>query len=227
MGNKPTIAIDGPAGAGKSTVAREVAQRLGLKYLDTGAMYRAITLKFIREEIDLTDDDRIMQILKSTVIQLGESKEVYLDGVDVTEEIRKPYVNDMVSPVSAISAVRRHLVALQQTIASQTDGMIMEGRDIGSKVLPDADFKFYLDASLAERTRRRSKEQLEKGIRLTDEEVSAQITTRDKIDSQRDDSPLIKVPDAIVIDTTFLNFEEVVNKIIKLVNDNQKKFENR
>jgi CMP/dCMP kinase len=224
---KPKVAIDGPAGAGKSTVAREVAKRLGLKYLDTGAMYRAVTLKFMREKIDLNDTERLQRILKNTEIHLSDSKIVYLDGDDVTEEIRKPDVNDMVSPVSAISEVRRHLVAMQKTIASTTDGIIMEGRDIASIVLPDADFKFYLNASLAERTRRRSKEQMEKGIKLTEEEVSAQITRRDSIDSKRDDSPLTIVPDAIVIDTTNIDFEGVVSEIVRIIGDGQKTFENR
>jgi len=163
MQKRPNVAIDGPAGAGKSTVAREVAKRLGLHYLDTGAMYRAITLKMIRDNIDLDDAVALRSTLQQTTIHLDDQKKVYLDGEDVTEEIRKPYINEMVSPVSAQSAVRRHLVALQQKIASETNGIIMEGRDTTSVVLPDADFKFYLDASLEERTRRRNLEQQEKG----------------------------------------------------------------
>jgi cytidylate kinase len=140
-----------------------------------------------------------------------------LDDEDVTEEIRKPYINEMVSPVSAQSAVRRHLVALQQQIAAEKNGIIMEGRDTTSVVLPDADYKFYLDASLEERARRRNLEQLEKGITLSAEEVATQIVKRDNIDSQREDSPLTIVPDAIVIDTTNLDFEGVVNEIIKII----------
>lgn len=217
MQKKPNVAIDGPAGAGKSTVAREVAKRLGLHYLDTGAMYRAITLKMIRDDIDLDDAEALRSTLQQTAIHLDDQKKVYLDGVDVTEEIRKPYINEMVSPVSAQSAVRRHLVALQQKIASETNGIIMEGRDTTSVVLPDADFKFYLDASLEERTRRRNLEQLEKGINLSADQVATQIVKRDNIDSQREDSPLTIVPDAIVIDTTNMDFEGVVNKIIRIV----------
>ena len=217
MHKKPKVAIDGPAGAGKSTVAREIAERLDLKYLDTGAMYRAITLKIIREKVDLNNIEALKSTLGSTSIRLGDHKKVYLDGEDVTEEIRKPYVNEMVSPVSALSAVRRHLVALQQQIASETDGIIMEGRDTTSVVLPDADYKFYLDASLEERARRRNREELEKGIALSSEEVSEQIARRDSIDSQREDSPLTIVPDAIVIDTTKIDFEGVVSEIIRII----------
>jgi len=217
LNRKPKIAIDGPAGAGKSTVAREVAKRLDLKYLDTGAMYRAVTLKVIRENLDLNNNEAVISLLNSTKICLGDLQEVFLDGEDVTEEIRKSYINEMVSPVSALSAVRRHLVTSQQKIASETDGIIMEGRDTTSVVLPHADYKFYLDASLDERTERRNREQLGKGITMTAEEVLAQIVKRDSIDSEREDSPLTVVPDAIVIDTTNLSFEEVVSEIIRFI----------
>jgi len=218
MQKKPNVAIDGPAGAGKSTVAREIGKRLGLKYLDTGAMYRAITLKLIRNNIDLDDINALRSTLNRTVIRLGDQQEVYLDDEDVTEEIRKPFVNEMVSPVAAQSVVRRHLVALQQQIASETNGIIMEGRDTTSVVLPDADYKFYLDASLEERTRRRNREQQGKGISLSAEEVAIQILKRDNIDSQRADSPLTIVPDATIIDTTNMDFEGVVNEIIQIIN---------
>lgn len=211
------IAIDGPAGAGKSTVAREASNRLHLKYLDTGAMYRAITLKFIREKVDLSDIKTIEEILERTSIQLGDNQEVFLDNEEVTYEIRLPHVNEYVSPVSCLTSVRSRLVQLQQVIARDSDGIIMEGRDIASRVMPDADFKFYLDASIEERAKRRSKEQLEKGIILNEEAVAAEINNRDSIDSKRDDSPLTKVEDAILIDTTKMTFEEVVNKIVDKV----------
>ncbi len=214
----PKIAIDGPAGAGKSTVAREVSRRLNIKYLDTGAMYRAVTLKVIRENIDLDDLEALAKVLDQTSIELSDDKRVFLDGDDVTDEIRQPMVNDLVSPVSCISLVRRRLVAIQQAIAGESKGIIMEGRDIASRVMPDADFKIYLDASLKERTRRRSKEQLEKGIPLNEEEVAFEIMNRDNIDSHRDDSPLTVVSDAIVVDTTGLTFEMVVDKVIKVIN---------
>ena len=218
----PTIAIDGPAGSGKSTVAREVSMRLNIKYLDTGAMYRAVTLKLIRKKADLTNLKVLEEILDQTTIQLGEDKQVILDGEDVTAEIRFPHVNEMVSPVSCISLIRRRLVAIQQAVARESTresrGIIMEGRDIASRVMPDADFKFYLDASVEERARRRSKEQREKGLNLPEDSVAAEILKRDSIDSQRNDSPLTIVADAIVIDTTGMTFAEVVTKIIETVN---------
>ncbi len=211
------IAIDGPAGAGKSTVARAVSGRLGLTYLDTGAMYRAITLKIAREKIDLEDQETISNLLDRTTIDLDHENRVFLDSEDVTDEIRLAQVNDLVSPVSCISLVRRRLVAIQQEIASESRGIIMEGRDIASRVMPDADYKFYLDASVQERARRRTREQLAKGINLSEDEVAAEIRKRDKIDSHREDSPLTIVPDALVIDTTGMNFEEVVDLIVNTV----------
>ncbi len=213
------IAIDGPAGSGKSTVSREISRRLKVPYLDTGAMYRAITLKVINEKVDINDLETLDKVLAETEIRLGKDNKVYLDGVDVTEEIRRPHVNELVSPVSCISAVRRNLVALQQSIAIESDGIIMEGRDIASRVMPGADYKFYLDASIEERAKRRCKEQLEKGIELSLQEVSAEIKKRDNIDSQREDSPLTVVEDAVIIDTTGMTFGEVVDKIIAVINE--------
>jgi len=213
----PKVAIDGPAGAGKSTVTREVSRRLELKYLDTGAMYRAITLKLISEGIDLNDLDSIEQVLDRTEIKLSDKQEVFLDGKDVTSAIRGADVNRLVSPVSAISLVRRRLVDMQRAIAAESNGIVMEGRDIASRVMPDADFKFYLDASIEERAQRRRKEQLDKGIDMTEDEVIEEIKNRDIIDSGREDSPLTRVDDAIVIDTTDMAFEAVVNKVVDIV----------
>lgn len=211
------IAIDGPAGAGKSTVAREVAKRLKIKYLDTGAMYRAVTLKLIRENVDLDNLQAVNDILEEIIIGISDEQGIFLNGEDVTAEIRFPAVNKKVSPVSAISAVRRKLVEMQQAIAAESEGIIMDGRDIALKVMPDADFKFYLDASLAERARRRSKEQLEKGIAFDEGTIINEILARDKIDSGREDSPLTIVSDAIVIDTTHLSFSEVVEMVLETV----------
>ncbi len=208
------IAIDGPAGAGKSSVAREVAKRLKIKYLDTGAMYRAVTLKFIRDSIDLNDPAAVHRALEEITILFSEDQRIFLNGDDVTAEIRFPAVNKLVSPVSAISAVRSHLVKMQQSIAEKSQGIIMEGRDITSIVMPDADFKFYLDASVAERARRRKLEQLETGIVFDKNAVIKEIAARDKLDSGRADSPLTIVPGAIVIDTTELSFNEVVESIL-------------
>ena len=215
----PKIAIDGPAGAGKSTVTREVSRRLKLKHLDTGAMYRAATLKFIRENADLSDLKNLEDILHRTEIKFDEKQNIFLDGENVTEEIRTAKVNEKVSPVSSISLVRRRLVEMQKDIAGKSQGIVMEGRDIASRVMPDAEFKFYLDASLKERARRRMKEQLLKGIDLSEEEVIAEIKNRDQIDSKREDSPLTKVSDAIVIDTTNMDFERVVDKIVSMVTE--------
>ena len=215
----PKIAIDGPAGAGKSSVAREVARRLNLKYLDTGAMYRAITLKVIQKNLDIKDTEALDRVLAETEIQLGEDNKVFMDGQDITEDIRSAQVNELVSPVSCISSVRRNLVSMQQTIANQSEGIIMEGRDIASRVMPDADYKIYLDASIDERAKRRCREQLEKGIDLSLKEVATEIEKRDKIDSQRADSPLTIVPDAIVVDTSKMSFGEVVDMIIKITNE--------
>ena len=211
------IAIDGPAGAGKSTVAREIARRINLKYLDTGAMYRAITLKLYRARISLDDLEAIAELLKHTALDVTADQRVLLDGEDVTAEIRKPYVNNLVSPVSTIPLVRRKLVQMQQAIAARSRGIVMDGRDIGTRVLPDADLKIYLDATLTERARRRFKEQLERNIHLTFEEVEAELKERDRIDSERADSPLTVAADACVIDTTDLTFEEVVAKIMSLI----------
>ncbi|MDW7728869.1 MAG: (d)CMP kinase [Bacillota bacterium] len=213
------VAIDGPAGAGKSTVAREVSKRLKLKYLDTGAMYRAITLKVHREKIDLANLETLKEMLDRTTVQIGNDKKVFLDGEDVTEEIRMSHVNDLVSPVSCISLVRKRLVAMQQAIANESDRIIMEGRDIGSRVMPDAEFKFYLDASLEERARRRNKEQLEKKNNLSLDEVAAEIKRRDEIDSGRADSPLTRVEDAVLVDTTAMSFDEVVDSIIRKITE--------
>ncbi len=208
------IAIDGPAGAGKSTVAREVARRLQIKYLDTGAMYRAVTLKLIRANTPLDDLRQVEALLQRTSLDLESGQKVFLDGEDVTAEIRQPHVNKLVSPVSAIPAVRRRLVELQQEIALRSEGIIMDGRDIASRVMPHADFRFYLDASLEERARRRREEQLLRGLELSLEDVAAEIEARDRIDTGRADSPLIVTPGAIVIDTTEMMFEQVVESIL-------------
>jgi cytidylate kinase len=213
------IAIDGPAGAGKSTVARALAGRLALKYLDTGAMYRAITLKVYRNNVDLEDTTSMQALLDTTSITINNGKDIILDGEDVSEEIRMAHVNRLVSPVSCLSMVRRRLVGLQQEIASSTPRIVMEGRDIASRVMPDAEYKFYLDASLEERAKRRFKEQLEKGISIALEEVVKDIAGRDVIDSNREDSPLTRVEDAIVIDTTGLSIEQVIESLVERVDE--------
>jgi len=212
------IAIDGPAGSGKSTVAREVARRLKLTYLDTGAMYRAITLKLLRENVDLSDTGQVEKVLERTVILTGPDERIYLDGEDVTAEIRTPQVNAAVSRVAELTAIRRKLVQQQKEIAAYADGIVMEGRDISSRVMPDATHKFYLNAALTERARRRMREQYAKGLFLSFESVYNEIKERDRIDSERADSPLEIAPGVQVIDTTDLPVEEVVERVLQAVN---------
>ncbi len=211
------IAIDGTSGSGKSTTAKLVARKLGLIPVDTGAMYRAITLKVIREGIPVEDERSVVELARRTEIDqavVDGSIRTYLDGEDVSEAIRTPEVSRLVSIVSAYPGVRKRLVELQRKIAER-GGVVLEGRDIGTVVLPDADFKFFMVASLEERTRRRLKELHDKGIDVSFEEVLNELKTRDTIDSTREDSPLKKAPDAILIDTSNLTIEQQVDLIIK------------
>ncbi len=212
------IAIDGPAGSGKSTVAREVARRLNVVYLDTGAMYRAIALKLLRESCDLSEPGRVEAQLEQTTVQILADERILLDGEDVTDEIRSAAVNAVVSLVAELPAVRRKMVRQQQEIAAVSEGIVMEGRDIASTVMPDAPFKFYLDAALPVRARRRYLEQRDKGLPLSYEKTVHQINERDRIDSGRADSPLRITPGTAVIDTTTLTIEEVVEQILQGIN---------
>ncbi len=210
------IAIDGPAGAGKSTVARELARRLKIKYLDSGAMYRAITLKILQNGTDLENEEALKSLLDNTQIEItGEedTSRIFLDGKEVTEEIRSGAVNGYVSQVSAVPPVRKAMVARQQELAREWGAVVMDGRDIGTCVLPDAALKIYLDASPEERAKRRWKENREKGREMTTEEVQKEIAMRDAIDSSREVSPLQVAAGAFVLDTTDMNKEEVVDKI--------------
>lgn len=212
-----TIAIDGPAGAGKSTVARRVAERLGYLYIDSGAMYRALTLKALRLGIDPGDGPALGALAAQTEIALVQGPHgdrILLDGVDVTGAIRDPEVTRHVSAVAAVPAVRARLVELQRAVA-RGGGVVMDGRDIGSHVLPRADRKFFLTASLQERARRRQEELAAAGHRVPLAELEADIARRDHLDSTRPVSPLVQVPDAVVIDTTGLAVEEVVNRILE------------
>lgn len=214
------VTIDGPAGAGKSTVAREAGRELGLKYLDTGAMYRALTWKALRLGLDFQVPGGIEGLARETGIRIdrgpGNSTLTFLDGEDVSREIRLPEVNEKVSLVAAIPGVRKVMVAQQQRIAAG-GGYILDGRDTGTKVLPGADYKFFITASLEERARRRYQELLEKGCQVTLEQIEKDISRRDQMDSQREDSPLAIAPGAIIIDTTDLTVEEVVREITSRV----------
>jgi len=212
------IAIDGPAGAGKSTVAKRVAKILNILYIDTGAMYRAITLKAINNKIDINDEKEIVNMAKNSRIELKHTSsalKVYLDGKDVTKQIREPKVSRFVSEVSQIVPLRKIMVKLQRKIARSHKGAILEGRDIGTVVFPDADYKFYLDANFKERIKRRYKELKESDRNITLEAVKKNILKRDRIDSTRSYAPLRKAEDAIYIDTTNIGIEEVVKRILK------------
>jgi len=202
------IAIDGPAGAGKSTVARALAARLGLEYLDTGAMYRAVTFAALRHGIDTADTERVARLAEGLTLEVGEHG-VLVDGVDATAEIRSREVTTAVSAVAANSAVRTELVRRQRNWANTRGGGVLEGRDIGSVVFPDADLKLYLTASPAVRAGRRHKEVAD----LQYEEVAASIAERDALDEGRATNPLVQADDAVVIDTTDRPVDDILDEI--------------
>ncbi len=211
------IAVDGPAGAGKSTIARMIAQRLGYHYIDTGAIYRALTLKVLEKKININDSGSIVDTARSTVINLVSnpdgSLKVFLDGRDVSQEIRRPEVTRFVSDVAKIREVRQVLIKLQRTLGRERDS-VLDGRDIGTVVFPDADKKFYLDAEFQERVIRRYKELKALGGDITLKDVADDLHNRDTIDSNRQYAPLKKSDDAIYIDTTELTIAEVVEKLL-------------
>ena len=210
------ISLDGPSGAGKSTVAKLVAKKLGYKYLDTGAMYRAVTLFFLNKNVNIQNDNEIISAISDLKISFDNNNKIYLNDVDVSEEIRSIEVVNMVSKVSSISAVRKSMVSLQRAIA-ENDNYVVDGRDIGSVVFPLAKYKFYIDASVEIRAKRRYEEEIQKGKDITFEEVIDSIKKRDEIDSNREDSPLVVPKDAIIIDTTNMTIDEVVQKITDVV----------
>lgn len=219
--SKINIAIDGPAGAGKSTIAKMVSKSLGIIYLDTGAMYRAVALKAINLGIDTKDSGKLSELVKDIDIKINfleDEQQIFLNSENVSKKIRTPEVSIGASNVAAIPAVRMKMVELQREIA-RYQSVVMDGRDIGTYVLPGADFKFFLTASVEERAKRRYAEQLEKGIdSISLEEVRRDIDYRDKNDSSRDFAPLRKAEDAIEIDTTSMNIDEVVDKILSIIN---------
>lgn len=216
MSQRLTIAIDGPAGAGKSTVSKLIAQRLGLLYLDTGAMYRALTLKVIRNKINLLDIDKIVELTCNCQIDFANSgKRTILDGEDVSEEIRTPEVEVAISDIVKIPDVRKVMVEKQRQIAKSRE-IVAEGRDITTVVFPNADLKIYLAASVETRAQRRYDELRAKGIDISFDKTTQQIKRRDQKDTGREHGPLKKADDAIIIDSTDLTVEEVVEKIVKL-----------
>lgn len=221
MEKKLSIAIDGPAAAGKSTVAKIVAEKLSYVYIDTGAMYRALTYKAIMNHLNLEDEASLVDTLSTTDIKLLPSEIgqlVYLDKKDVTQEIRSSVVTNNVSIVSIHKKVREEMVRRQQSFATE-GGVVMDGRDIGTHVLPNAEVKVFLLASVVERAERRHQENLQKGFASDLEKLKEEIARRDKIDSEREVAPLKKAEDATEIDTTSLAIPEVVEKIMALVHE--------
>lgn len=216
------VAIDGPAGAGKGTITKQVGEKLGFINIDTGAMFRCVTLKILQDGVKIEKEQEIQKLLETIEIEIKESGEVFLNGENVTQKIRENEVNSMVSPVSVIPIVREKLLYLQRKMA-EGKNIIMEGRDIGTVVFPNANVKIYLDATPEERARRRVKQNQEKQIPCSYEEVLQGIIDRDKRDSTREIAPLKQAEDAIYIDSSNMSIEEVVNQIIEMIK--QKGFE--
>lgn len=217
---RPIIAIDGPAGAGKSTVAKGVADRLGYLYIDTGAMYRAIAWKVLRAGVPITEAKAVVALARNTNVSLaaveGEQR-VYADGEDVSKAVRTPEATRASSPVSAIPGVRKRLVELQRNLASD-GGVVMEGRDIGTVVFPDAEVKIFLTASAEERARRRVEQMRQQGLAADQEKIAAEMRERDLRDSSRATAPLVKAADAVLVDTDGMSIEQVINAIIEIHN---------
>ena len=219
MDKRISIAIDGPAAAGKSTVAKVVAKKLSYVYIDTGAMYRAITYAALEQKVDIENEEKLMEVVKNVNIefQQGENTQlVFLNGQDVSEVIRTPDVTNRVSIVAKHRLVREEMVRRQQELAEK-GGVVMDGRDIGTHVLPDAEVKIFMLASVEERAERRHLENLNKGFDSNLEQLQEEIAQRDKLDSEREVSPLKKADDALELDTTSLSIEEVVQKIMGIV----------
>jgi len=218
------IAIDGPAGVGKSTMGKLIARELGFLYIDTGAIYRAITWKVLKNSININNEEMISTLVSDTCItierannkSLNDYYPIFVDGEDVTEEIRNPRIDQNVSQIARLPKIRKQLIYLQRELADKGN-IVMEGRDIGTVILPQADIKFYFTASEEERIKRRFKELINKGYSVDYEVVKKQIIQRDKIDSMRKYAPLIKAKDAIIIDSTEKNIEEVKDKILKII----------
>ncbi len=211
------VAIDGPAGAGKSTLAKRIAEKLGFVYINSGAMYRAIALWALRLRVSLSDMHRLEQLAYAAQITLeaGDGR-VFLNGEDVTEEIRGAEISDAASQVSLVPGVRRALLILQRRMAEQTS-VVMEGRDIGSVVFPQAQVKIFLDAEPAERARRRALELGENGENTDFAAVAGELHIRDERDRQRLEAPLVQAPDAELVDTTRLSLEQVEREILRIV----------
>jgi CMP/dCMP kinase len=213
------VAIDGPSGAGKSTLAKRVARELGFTYLDTGAMYRALALKILRQRLNVEDSAKLAELVESTEIDLVESSgtlKVLLDGVDVSELIRTPEVSQMASRGSAFPVVRKRMLNLQRRLG-ENGSVVAEGRDIGTVIFPHAEVKIYLDASVEERARRRYEELRKAGREVSFEDTVREMEERDKRDTERDLAPLRKAEDAVVIDSSALDAEQVAETVLRAV----------
>jgi len=211
------IAIDGPAGSGKSTIAKSVAKNMGYLYIDTGAMYRALTLKAVKNSIDLNSGKELVALSGKTDIKLVTSKDglkVLLDGEDVSSAIRELAVSEKVKYIAKVRGVREHMVRMQRELGRSADGAVLEGRDIGTVVFPDARHKFFMDASFDERVARRFKELKDRSVDCTREEVAKDLKERDESDINRKVGPLKKAEDAERIDTTDMTIDEVVTEIL-------------
>lgn len=210
------IAFDGPAGSGKSTVAKIISEKLGITYLDTGAMYRAVTLYFLENDVDFNDENQVKINLEKIELEFINDK-LYLNNKDVSVQIREKNVNDNVSFVSAIRIVRKKMVDLQRKMSGKKS-VVLDGRDIGTVVFPNADYKFYVTASVDVRARRRYEEELQKGkTNISFDEVKKSMENRDYIDSNREVTPLKKADDAIEIDTSGMSIEQVLEKILSYI----------
>jgi len=216
------IAIDGPAGAGKSTVAKLTAHKLGFLYIDTGAMYRALTLKALEQKKDIKDIAGLIELAKNTSIDLKNNSDgslkVFLDGRDVSKEIREPIITKFVSDIAKIRGVREVMLGLQRRFGKERNS-VLDGRDIGTVVFPDADKKFYIDAEFSERVSRRYKELIYLGQKVTTKEIELDLHNRDTIDSTREFAPLKRADDAIYIDTTNMSIAEVVETVLSRIKE--------
>ena len=215
------VAVDGTAGSGKGTITKIVAQRLNLVSIDTGAMYRCVALECINQNIEYTEIEKIKKVLEHINIELKKENDqqlVFLNGKDVTRNIRTTEVDNQVAKFAAIKEVREKITPMQRQMGKNSD-IIMEGRDIGTVVFPNADVKVFLDCSVEERAMRRYKQNLEKGITSTYEEVLAGIKERHRLETEREIAPLTKAPDAVYIDSTGMTIEEEVEAVIKVINE--------
>ena len=215
------VAIDGPAGSGKGTITKIVAEKRNLVSIDTGAMYRCVALDCLNNGIDVEDIEGIERILDKIQIELKKIdgvQKVFLNGEDVSKEIREPRVDEVVAKFAAVKQIRDKVTPMQREMG-KTQNIIMEGRDIGTVVFPNADVKIFLDCSIEERANRRYKQNLEKGIKMTYEEVLENIKERNRLETERDIAPFVKPEDAITVDSTNLSIDEVVEEVLKIIDE--------